>query len=410
MLPSRPQNSQKVKGQGSRDKGQTEGRRAKGGEPEEDTLTPRKLKTIEATLKRISPAELLSRDARRICLIKPSALGDIVQTLPLLPVLRERFPLAKISWVVNSQFAELLNGHPCLDRVIPFERRGGAGAYLRLLATLRNEWFDLVFDLQGLLRTGLMTWATRAPLRVGLETAREGANLACHFSLPDTSRHVPAHLRTWRVAEALGLGHHRRETIVPISEEDKLWANRKLSGLSARRLVIHAGAQWETKRWPPGQFAFVAAKAVRFFGMSIILVGSQGERDLTQNLERQLRKFVPNVRLINLVGQTTLKQLAAVLRQADVVLSNDSGPMHLAAGLGVSVVGVFTCTSPLRSGPPGDGHVLLSTRLPCAAGYHKRCPLKGSAHMACKQELEADRVWQALAKLMETPPERRFAA
>jgi ADP-heptose:LPS heptosyltransferase len=268
----------------------------------------------------------------------------------------------------------------------------------------------LVFDLQGLLRTGLMTWATRAPIRIGLETAREGANLACHFSLPDTSRHVPAHLRSWRVAQALGFGHYRRETILPVSNEDRAWASRRLSGLAPRRLVIHAGAQWETKRWPTGPFAFVASKAFRVFGMSPVLVGTKSEFDLVHELEQQIRKFVPAVRLANLAGETTLKQLAAVLEQAEVVLSNDSGPMHMAAGLGRPVVAVFTCTSPVRSGPPGDRHALVSTELPCAAGYHKRCPLKGPYHMACKQELEAERVWQALANLVEQRPQGRFAA
>jgi heptosyltransferase I len=361
-------------------------------------------------LKRISPADLLTLDARRVCLIKPSALGDIVQTLPLLPILRERFPRAKISWVVASQFADLLEGHPHLDEIIRFHRRKGGWAFLRLLYQLRRRRFDLVFDLQGLLRTGLLAWATGAPLRIGLETAREGASLACHFSLPDTSRHVPAHVRTWRIAEALGLGQHRRETIIPITEQDRLWALDRLAGLSRRLLVIHAGAQWETKRWPAGQFAFVAAKAVRRFGMSPVLVGSVGERELVGDLERQIRKFVPSARVANLAGETTLKQLAAVLEQAEVVVSNDSGPMHLAAGLGKPVVAVFTCTSPVRSGPPGEEHVLLSTDLPCAGSYHKRCPLRGPDHMACKQELEADRVWQAVWNLVETHPYRRHAA
>jgi ADP-heptose:LPS heptosyltransferase len=304
----------------------------------------------------------------------------------------------------------LLEAHPFLDEVIPFHRRQGAVAFLRLLANLRKQEFDLVFDLQGLLRTGLMAWATGAWARIGLETAREGAGWACHFSLPDTSRHVPAHLRTWRVAEALGLGQHRRETIVAVTDEDQAWAKHRLSPLAARRLVIHPGAQWVTKRWPPGQFAYVAAKAVRRFGMSPVLVGTAGERDLTDDVERQIRKFVPSTRMANLAGETTLKQLAAVLKQSEVVLSNDSGPMHLAAGLGTPVVGLFTCTSPVRSGPPGDRNVLISTRLPCAAGYHKQCPLRGPYHMACKQELEANRVWEILARLVETHHSRRSAA
>ena len=136
--------------------------------------------------------------------------------------------------------------------------------------------------------------------------------------------------------------------------------------------------------------------------MSPVLVGTAGERRLTDDIERQIRKFVPATRLKNLAGETTLKRLAAVLGRADVVLSNDSGPMHLAAGLGTPVVGVFTCTSPIRSGPPGDRHALVSTQIRCAAGYHKRCPHVGRDHLACFKELEADRVWQALANLVET--------
>jgi len=360
-------------------------------------------------LRRTFP-DLNSLDARRICLIKPSALGDIVQTLPILPILRERFPGANISWVIGSPFADLLEGHPHLDELILFHRRGGAGKFFRLLRTLRSRRFDLVFDLQGLLRTGLMTWATRAPWRIGLETAREGADWACHFTLPNTNRHVPAHLRVWQVAEALGMGHCRRETMIPVRKEDRVWARRRLAGLSPRLLVIHAGAQWETKRWPPGQFAYVAAKAARRFGMSPVLVGSAGERHIAQDMEKQICKFVPNVRLMNLAGETSLKQLAAVLELAEVVLSNDSGPMHMAAGLGPPVVGLFTCTSPERSGPPGDQHALISTQVSCAAGYHKRCPHRGEDHLACLRELEAERVWLALAKLVESRRARRRAA
>ncbi len=198
------------------------------------------------------------------------------------------------------------------------------------------------------------------------------------------------------------MGQHRRETIVAVTAHDRAWARGQFAGLSPRVLVIHAGAQWETKRWPAGHFAFVAAKAARYYKMSPVLVGSPAERTLTDHIERQVRKFVPNARLKNLAGQTTLKRLAAVLERADVVLSNDSGPMHLAAGVGTPVVGVFTCTSPVQSGPPGKQHALVSTRLDCAAGYHKHCPHRGGRRLACFRELEADRVWQALADLVES--------
>src|SRR5438094_987388 len=125
---------------------------------------------------------LCELEARRIVLVKPSALGDIIHSLPVLTALRQRYPQAYIAWVVNRAYAELLHGHPDLDAVLPFDRSGSASGlvtalrtYGRFLQALRQHRFDLVIDLQGLLRSGVMTAASGAARRVGLSTAREGA-------------------------------------------------------------------------------------------------------------------------------------------------------------------------------------------------------------------------------------------
>src|SRR5579859_7860643 len=118
---------------------------------------------------RISSTQLLEIDARRICLIKPSALGDVVQTLPLVGILRRRFPTATLSWVVRRDLADLVTGHPDLTEIIPFHRDGTWRESGQLLRLLKQRRFDLVFDLQGLFRTGVMTFATGAAVRVGLE-------------------------------------------------------------------------------------------------------------------------------------------------------------------------------------------------------------------------------------------------
>lgn len=324
-----------------------------------------------------------------------------MQTLPLLPVLKERFPHAEISWVINSELADLLKGHPHLDHLIRYERRGGIAGWRSLLHELKRKRFDLVFDLQGLLRTGVMNWATRAPLRVGLETAREGSHLVCNQIIPDSGKHVPAHLRYWRVAEALGLGNAPRETYVPIRNEDHQWVRDQLAQLQGPILAIHPGARWRTKRWPVEKYAAVAAKAVRNYGFSIVLLGSPQEFPYAAQLEQVLYRLLPGAPVLNMAGSTTLKQLAAVLSTTDVLLSNDSGPMHLAAGLGVPVVGIFTCTSPIRSGAPGEQHEWVTTNLSCAAKYKKKCPYRGKKHMACFEEISTERVWQSFLRLME---------
>src|SRR5213594_2073703 len=116
--------------------------------------------------------------AERIALLKPSALGDIIHSLPVLHALRTKYPAAHITWVVNRSYAALLDGHTDLSEILPFDRRGGVVAFLKLTSELFRRRFDLAVDLQGLLRTGLMAAATLAPRRIGLASAREGARLA----------------------------------------------------------------------------------------------------------------------------------------------------------------------------------------------------------------------------------------
>ncbi len=344
---------------------------------------------------RIPSTALLGINPRRVCLIKPSALGDVVQTLPLLGALRRRFPTAAISWVVRRAFSDLLTGHPDLTEIIPFHRQGGWRESLQLLGLLKHRRFDLVFDLQGLFRTGVMTWATRAPVRAGLEAAREAANLACNCVIPDSGPHVPAHLRYWRVAEALGLPNHPRVAVVPTTAAETAWLAERTGHLPRPLLAIHPGAGWETKRWPAEKFAEIA----RRFEGSVVVVGSAGERGLADRIV-EATSGRRNTAL-NLAGETSLKQLAVLLGASDVIVSNDSGPMHLAAAMGTPVVGIFTCTSPILSGPAGADHELISTGVPCAASYHKSCPMRGKSHLGCLAELPVERVWNAVERILD---------
>ena len=344
---------------------------------------------------RIPPRQLLEIDARRICLIKPSALGDIVQTLPLLGMLRRRFPTATVSWVVRRDLADLITGHPDLTEVIPFHRNGTWRNSRQLMGLLKRRRFDLVFDLQGLFRTGVMTFATRAALRVGLETAREGANLACNCIVPDSGRNVPAQRRYWRVAEALGLADHPRTAVIPTTAADLIWLTEQLRFLPRPIMAIHPGAGWITKRWPVEKFGEIA----RRFAGSVVVIGAASVQFAgTQIIASTAEAPKP---VLNLAGQTTLKQLAVLLRAVDLLVTNDSGPMHLAAAVETPVVGVFTCTNPVLSGPAGAMHELISTGVSCAAGYHKTCPHRGSSHLACLAELSVERVWSAVVRLLD---------
>lgn len=344
---------------------------------------------------------LAETDVQRIAVIKPSALGDVVQSLPILAALAERFPTAQVSWVINDTLSELVAGHPVVDEWIGYRRRGGWSNWRRLLSELRGRRFDLVLDLQGLMRTGLMTRATEAPVRIGLETAREGSAWACHGLLQDTGRQVPAHRRYWRVAEFLGQGHLRPDAGLAISTSDRGWADVMIRRLGGQVVALHPGARWKTKRWPVEHFAAVGAHAIREHGVAVVLVGSADERMVTARLRELIVGQAPGGQVENLAGQTGLKKLAAVLESVDALVTNDSGPMHLAAAMNTGVVGVFTCTSARRSGPPPGRHVLIETGLSCGGSYHKRCPHRGGRHMACLQDVSTAEACRGLDQLLD---------
>ena len=353
-----------------------------------------------------APAVLRDSDARRICIIKPSALGDIVQTMPLLGALRARFPEARISWVVNRSYAPILEGHRALDERLIFDRRdawlwpGSWWRFGRLLGELRARRFDLVFDLQGLSRTAIMAAATGAPLRIGMQTAREGAGWGCHYVLAGTQWQRPAYARYWRIAEALGVGDQSQSPLLPVEAAAREWAGQKLGALTRPVLAIHPGARWPTKRWPAEKFSEVAAHAIEAHGFSVVILGSGAETAQAATIAQALGARGHDRRVLNLAGQMTLKQLVAVLESVNALCTNDSGPMHMAAGLDTPVLAMFTCTSPTHSGPPGAAHELISTNVSCAASYEKRCPFAGQAHLACMTELVADRVKAGLDRLV----------
>jgi lipopolysaccharide heptosyltransferase I len=337
---------------------------------------------------------LLRLEPRRVCLIKPSALGDVVQTLPILSMLRSRWPAASFVWVIKSSLAGLLEGHPDLESTIVFDRssRGiaAAGAQWRLMRDLRRGDFDLAIDLQGLLRSGLMTLATAAPRRVGFASAREGAPWAYTDQVKLSAPDLPALERYRQVAAALGCTGQPPAARLGISEADRRWVRARLAGLPRPWLAIHPGAGWLTKRWPGERFAALAARARQEFGASIVLLGEKNDSDAGRTIAAGVGDCA-----VDLCAQTSLLQLAAVCKAADVFLSGDTGPMHLAAAVGTRVVSVFTCTSPLRAGPRDQEQRAVLTNVPCAASYLKRC-----ASLACMQELLPIRVWPVLRQAL----------
>jgi lipopolysaccharide heptosyltransferase I len=335
-----------------------------------------------ATLSALTPPH-------RIALLKPSALGDIVHALPVLSALRQMYPAAEITWIVNRLYEPLLQGHPDLDRTIGFDR-GMAKAgwwqattgFLRFLKQLRRERFDWVIDLQGLLRTGIMTWASGAKQTIGLANAREGATWCYRHRLTVPTAEMHAVDRYWLVIEALGWGDLPKRFLLPRQPLAEEWAVRQLLPWPKPWVMLNLGTRWETKRWPVAHFAALAQEAQTVYGATPILVGGPDETRLGEEFQH-----LCSGKVLNLIGQSSLPQLVSLLARADLMISNDSGPLHLADALGRPVIAPYTCTSIRRTGPYNQVQGAVATQVWCAASYLKKCP-----RMECMTELTPARL------------------
>jgi lipopolysaccharide heptosyltransferase I len=340
----------------------------------------------------------LAHPPGRIAIIKPSALGDILNALPVLCAVRKQFPDAHVAWVINHGYAPLLRPHPDLNEIIAFDRsalRGGVFsggvAFIRFLRYLRSRRFDLVLDLQGLLRSGLMTLATGAPVRVGLTSAREGARWCYTHRVEDEFGVVHAVDRCWRMAEALGAAGPK-ELHLPLDPLARQWALNALGPAPRPWIAVGAGARWLTKRWPPGHFATLLRDAQARFGGTVVFIGAPDEAEVSRAVAEGLHGPI-----CDLTGRTTLPQLAAVLAQCDVLLANDTGPLHLAVALGRPVVAPYTCTQVALNGPYGQFHRAVETSVWCKGSYRRRCD-----RLECMDELTPAKLWPLLHEVLAT--------
>jgi lipopolysaccharide heptosyltransferase I len=332
------------------------------------------------------PRIALEHPPRRILLVKPSALGDVVHALPIAALIKRTWPEARLTWLISRPFAPLLETNPHVDALLPFDRQRGRGWWRhsgnvkRLAGQLRDGHFDLVIDLQGLLRSAWLAWQTRAPVRVGFRYARELAPFfyTHHVDVPPGERHAVE--RYLDVAEALGLPRGPIEFPLPTTPQDEATAAALLAPLAgAPYALMLPGTNWPTKRWPAHHAATLAGRLNGETGLRIVLAGAADALE-PAGVIRQA-----NPAALDLVGKTSVRELVCLIRGASLVVSNDSGPMHLAAALGVPLVAPFGPTSPSRTGPYRRDGSVVRLDLVCSPCFSRHC-----THQTCLQALEPD--------------------
>ncbi len=303
----------------------------------------------------------------KILIIKPSALGDIALTLPVLASLRASFPDAHITWFIRPEFAPLLENIAALDDVIIFHRKHLGkwwcnprqfAALMRLFAELRKGRFDLVLDLQGLFRTAFFAWLTGSKSRFGMKTAREFATLfyTDKIDLDADSVHVIDYHR--KILAAAGartiINDFNLFATTQAAERVRQLLQDRNVDLS-NYIVLVTGSAHASKCWPVEKFAALADRISERFGADIVAAGVAAEKPTIARLVE-----LTNAPVVDMAGQTDMGTLVALLAGARLVVSNDTGPGHITCAMDVPVIIIFGPTNPLRIRPHGKPHAIVA--------------------------------------------------
>lgn len=310
----------------------------------------------------------------KILILKPSSLGDVVQAIPVLRLLKSRWPDSRIFWWIESALAPLLDHDPDLAGVVRFDRRGWAlpphwPEVWQSVHWMRAQSFDLVIDLQGLLRSGLFAWLANGKFLLGLDEPREGARGFYDLIVRRDSFYT--HAVDWylSVLKPLNVPVHWNFQWLPERTQISSDLKQKWAADSARWIVIQPGARWPNKRWPVENYAALirrltaAMPEVRF-----AIMGSQEDKLLAESLAQAAPQ-----RCLNLAGCVSLPEMIEWIRLSELMISNDTGPMHVAAALGKPVVAVFGPTEPHRTGPYRQLQNVVRLDLPCSPCLKSHC-------------------------------------
>ena len=271
---------------------------------------------------------------------------------------------------------------------------------MRFVKRLRSARYTTVIDLQGLLRSGIFARLSGARTRIGLAGSREGASRFYTHIIP-VAGEMSSVDRYMLAAEALGApADEPRMFGLPINDDHRLAASRLLGdhGLPEGRayVALIPGARWDTKRWPAEKWAALVRQIRGDLDLVPVVVGGPDER---ATIERILALDCGP--LVDLVGRTDLKSLWAVLEGAEAVVTNDTGPMHMASAAGRAVVAIFGPTNVRRTGPYGEGHVLLEGRADCAPCYGRECRWAGGADdLICMRRIGVDEALAGVRRLL----------
>lgn len=330
----------------------------------------------------------------RILIVRLSSLGDIIHALPVAAAVRRTFPEAQIDWVVDERYRDILDLVPVIDRAIVLRRRAvsSLGAIRSLVREVRQGRYDVAMDVQGLVKSAVVARLSGAPRIIGFSKAHLREPPAALFYTekrdPTGARHVVD--RNLSLAVALGARQARWEFPIDVAQSDAAARVRHMLGLGStgRFAIVNPGANWPNKRWPPERFGVLASALHRRHALPSAVLWGPAEEALARAVVESSEGAAA------MMPETTVREVVAVAHAAALVVSGDTGPLHIAAALGTPVVGIYGPTDPARNGPWSTADVVVSRYDACG------CPFRRSCHRRdwCFADIMPDEVVSAVER------------
>lgn len=336
---------------------------------------------------------------KRILIIKLSSLGDVIHALPVPEALKTVYPSARVSFLVNREYGDLLIGNPRIDEIFLFERKIKGGFFkaissnLKLLKILRSRGFDLVIDLQGLLRSGLIAWFSRSKNIVGFENSREGSRFFYNHKISVPDQNIHAVDRYLLFPKSMGW-NEKPKFIIKLHKNNELFIEDFIRAEKLKTflpiIAIQPMARWPTKEWSHKNFARLGNLIQKSKEYQVVFLGSKEELSEIKEIVRLMEE--PPVIA---TGKLSLKQLAAFLKKCALLVTNDSGPMHLAVALNVPVLALFGATDFRRTGPYQMENHVISKNVECSPCLKRTC-LNHAFPMECMERITPEEVFEKI--------------
>ncbi len=319
----------------------------------------------------------------RILVIKLSSLGDLFHALPAVHSLKAGLK-ADVDWVTQAEYAEVVRCFTDVDRVIPFPRKAFFSNRRQFTKVLCEREYDLIIDLQGLLKSAMVTWLARGKKKIGPSFHREGSRLFYDAVAGKRDKNRHAVEENMDVVRYLGLSCLKPE--FPVKFPEKKLAERR------PRVAFLPASRWPTKNWPAACFADLGKRLTANRGVSLFLMGGSADAGVCREIEQALEG-----KAVNMAGKISLVEAGGLLKEMDILISNDSGPVHMAVAVGTPVLAIFGPTDPVRTGPYGGKSRVVAASLSCRPCLSNLCH---RGDVACMTAVTVDEVAGAALQML----------